>query len=368
MSGPIRVLHVFGALNPGGVETFVMNLYRNVDTEKIQFDFALTQGVKSFFDDEVLERGGRIFYFDQSRSLWSNLSGILRERGPFAAVHSHVYFYSGAVLLNARLHGVPVRLAHAHNAFSGQTYTFRRRCYEALARRLILWNATGMFGCSETACRYVFGKDCMGDRRCRVIHNGFPVEDYAFDQAGRDRVRAQYRLEGRFVVGHVGWLEHSKNHAQLVEQFAAIRAKRKDAALLLVGRGSLMESILRKCEDLGIADSVVFAGAQKDTPAYYSAMDVFLFPSLYEGLGTVLVEAQANGLPCVTSADVVPEEVNVTGNVTFVPLEAPAETWADVALGLPERSRDRTWNAKVAESYGAGKIAAELSRIYLQRG
>lgn len=207
-------------------------------------------------------------------------------------------------------------------------------------RKLIWRNATQLLGCSTDACEFVFGPGCMDDPRCRVLYNGFDVDLFRFDADGRAAVRKQYGLEESFVVGHVGRFEEQKNHRQLIEQFAAICARRPDAMLLCVGRGSLMDEIRAKSETLGISDRVIFAGAQKDTPAYYSAMDVFLFPSLYEGLGSVLIEAQANGLSVITTQTVVPQDIDVTGRAAFVPLEAPAETWAEAVLSAPARETD----------------------------
>jgi len=366
MSEPIRVLHVFGALNPGGVETLVMNIYRIIDREKIQFDFALTQGKKSLLDEEVLSLGGRCFYFDQSKSIAENLSQLLRERGPFAAVHSHVYFYSGDVLRIAGKHGVPVRIAHAHNTSFGQKYTLKRRVYEWLMRRWILRYATDLMGCSTDACEFVFGKGIMGDKRCHVFYNAFDVAAFVFNKEKADKIKKQYGIEGKFVVGHVGRFETQKNHTQLVEQFAAIRKSRPDSVLLCVGRGSLMDDTRKKCEALGISEAVIFAGAQIDTPSYYSAMDVFLFPSLYEGLGSVLIEAQAAGLFCVTTKDLVPEEINVTGRAAFVPLDAPPEQWADAVLSAPERYKTSSGNKVVKAKYDIRRGAKILCDIYLR--
>ena len=366
MDEPIRVLHIFGALNPGGVETLVMNIYRCIDREKVQFDFALTEGKKSFFDDEVLSLGGRIFYFDKSKSMQQNLSEIFETKGPFKVMHSHVYFYSGLVLRNAKKHNIPVRIAHAHNTSFGQVYTLKRRAYEWLMRKLILQNATDLLGCSVDACEFVFGEGCMEDSRCSVMCNGFDVEAFKYNEESREKIRKQYGIEGKLVVGHVGRFEDQKNHKQLVEQFAAIYKKRPDAVLLMVGRGSLMDGIKEKCKELGIYDACVFAGAQKDTPSYYSAMDVFLFPSLYEGLGSVLMEAQASGLHVITSKDVVPDEIDVTGNATFVSLDAAAENWADTVLANSDRVINNTANMMVKETYDIKKVTEGLCNIYLR--
>lgn len=365
MTEPIRVLHIFGALNPGGIETLVMNIYRCIDREKIQFDFALTQGQKSFFDDEVLSLGGRIFYFDQAKSIQKNLTELLDTKGIFQVVHSHVYFYSGFVLNIAKKYDVPVRIAHAHNTSFGQIYTLKRRTYEWLMRKLILKNATVMLGCSTDACKFVFGENCMADPRCSVLYNGFDVDAFRYSEERGMAIKKQYGIEDKFVVGHVGRFEDQKNHKQLVEQFAAIKAKRSDSVLLCVGRGSLMDDIRKKCENFGISDSVIFAGAQKDTPAYYSAMDVFLFPSLYEGLGSALIEAQASGLHVVTSKDVVPTDIDVTGNAVFVPLDASAEEWADATISVAERIATAEPNLKVKECYDINAVTDKLYRIYL---
>ena len=365
MHEPIRVLHVFGALNPGGVETFVMNLYRCIDREQVQFDFALTQGKKSFFDDEVLSLGGRIFYFDTSKSLPQNLKEILSTKGPFNAVHSHVYFYSGVVLQMAEHHGVPIRIAHAHNTSFGQQYTIKRRAYEWVMRKLILRYATHMFGCSSDACEFVFGEGIMDDPRCSVAYNCFDVPAFRFDPAKRSVIREQFGIsDDQLVVGHVGRFEEQKNHTQLVEQFAAIHKRNPDAVLLMVGRGSLMDEIKTKCTTLGIYDSCIFAGAQKDTPSYYSAMDVFLFPSLYEGLGSVLIEAQASGLWVVTTKDLVPADIDVTGRASFVPLSASADVWANAVLQAGPRETTGESNKAVMEKYEIRKGAERMTRVY----
>ena len=264
MSEPIHVLHVLGALNPGGVETFIMNLYRHVDRNKVQFDFALTQGYKSFFDDEVLSLGGRIFYYNQKESYAKNTDLVIRSEGPFDAVHSHVYFYSGIILRIAAKYGIPVRIAHAHNTSFGQKYTIKRRAYEWVMRKMILKYATHMFGCSTDACEYVFGKGIMEDLRCRVAYNCFDVTAFRFDPVKRSSVRSLFGIsDDQLVVGHIGRFEEQKNHAQLVEIFASIYRQIPNAVLLMVGRGSLMDEIKDRCRMLGIYDRCVFAGAQK---------------------------------------------------------------------------------------------------------
>lgn len=361
MKGPVRVLHVFAALDSGGVSNFVMNLYRALDTDRVQFDFAMTSGEKALYDDEVKKRGGRVFYFDASRSLSSNLYGILREKGPFAAVHSHLFFYSGLVLAAARTAGVPVRIAHAHNAHTGESRSLLRVAYEKGMQGLIRMNATHLLGCSEKACRYVFGDRIMRDPRARVIPDGIDCARFAFDPAARQEIRDRYGLGEKFVAGHVGHFNPAKNHEKILSVFQKVLERRPDAALLLVGDGELEEQVREKAKEMGLGGSVVFAGAHKDVERYYQAMDVFLFPSRYEGFGMAMIEAQAGGLACIAS-DVVTLETNADGRAIYLPLDLSDEVWADHVLKAPERSS--LFCGRVCDRFGVSRTAADLMKIY----
>lgn len=363
MTEPIRVLHVFGALDSGGVSNFVMNVYRHIDRTQVQFDFAMTSGKTGLFDEQVLAMGGRIFYFDPAHSLIDNLQDVLQDNGPFAVVHSHVFFYSGLVLRAAKHAGVPVRIAHAHNAHTGESRSLPRLAYER-GMRLLIWRyATLLLGCSEKACRYVFGDAAMRDARCHVLSDGIDCDRFAFRAEVRSEMRAAYGLDGRFVVGHVGHFTAAKNHEKILRVFAALCRRRQDAALLLVGDGELEADVRRMAQELEIADRVVFAGAMQDVERAYQAMDVFLFPSRYEGFGMAVVEAQASGLACVAS-DVVPEETNASGRVTYLPLRAPDTVWAEAVLSAPARETDGRSAETVKALYDIQSVAQTLCEIY----
>ena len=362
MSEPIRVLHVFAALDSGGVANFVMNTYRRIDREKIQYNFAITGGEKSLLDEEAEALGARLFYFDTSKSLTDNLKDVLKNDGPFAVVHSHVFFYSGLVVREAKLFGVPVRIAHAHNAHTGESTSLPRKVYEAMMRRLIKSNSTIMMGCSEKACRYVFGEDCMSDSRTVVMPDGIDCERFAFDENARKKVRAEYGLDSSFVVGHVGHFNPAKNHEKILSVFASLVKQREDAKLFLVGDGELEADVRLKTEELGLSDKVVFAGAHRDVENMYQAMDVFLFPSRYEGFGMAMIEAQANGLACVAS-DVVPEDTNADGRAVYISLEETDDTWADALKAAARRSPD--YAGTVDEHFGINKTVKMLEEIYL---
>lgn len=361
MSDPVRVLQVFSGLDSGGVSNFVMNLYREIDTNKIQFDFAMTSGMKALYDDEVLLRGGRIFYFNTSRNIRENFCEILRNKGPFHAVHSHVFFYSGLLLSEAKRAGVPVRIAHAHNAHTGESRSLPRLLYEKGMQMLIRRNATHLLGCSEKACRYVFGRGIMKDARAEVLTDGIDCSRFAFNPEVRDAVRKKYGLEGKYVVGHVGHFNPAKNHKKILSVFHEIHLRRSDAMLLLVGDGELEHDVRQFTKELGLDKHVVFAGAHKDVERYYQAMDVFIFPSRYEGFGMAMIEAQTSGLACV-AADVVPQETNVDGRAVFLPLEEKDDVWADQVMEAPKR--DTSAYQKICSLYGAVHVAKVLEQIY----
>lgn len=363
MSEPIRVLQVFAALDSGGVSNFVMNTYRRIDRDKVQYDFAITAGKKAMFDDEAKALGARLFYFDDGISLTDNLKNVLTNEGNIDAVHSHVFFYSGLVLRTAKKYGVPVRIAHAHNAHTGESGSMLRKAYEATMRYMIRKNSTVMMGCSEKACLYVFGESSMDDERTIVMPDGIDCERFEFNEEIRKSVREEYGLTDKFVVGHVGHFNPAKNHEKILNVFAETARRRNDAALLLVGDGELEKDVRQKAEELGISDRVVFAGAHKDVENMYQAMDVFLFPSKYEGFGMAMIEAQANGLACVAS-DVVPYDTNADGRAAYLPLEAEDEIWADAVASVPIREFLST--DKVKQLFGIEATAKELQEIYLR--
>ena len=360
---PVRILQVFAALDSGGVSNYVMNLYREMDTGKIQFDFAMTAGERSLYDEEVLARGGRIFYFDTGKSLIANLRAVLREQGPFRAVHSHVFFYSGFVLAEARKARVPVRIAHAHNAHTGESRSPARLAYEAGMQGLIRLHATHLLGCSEKACRYVFGKGIMRDPRAAVMPDGIDCRRFAYDPMERERIRQEYGLTDRFVVGHVGHFNPAKNHAKILSVFREVCRRREDASLLLVGDGELETDVRNSAAAMGLTGKVIFAGAHKDVERYYQAMDVFLFPSRYEGFGMAMIEAQASGLACVAS-DIVPKETNADGRAVYLPLEEKDSLWAESLLRAPARSTAAF--ETIFKEYEASQVVKNIILIYRQ--
>ena len=364
MSEPIRVLQVFAALDSGGVSNHVMNLYREIDTNRIQFDFALTGGERTLFDDEVLSRGGRVFYCEKANNI-KNLRRIMREDGPFHAVHSHLFFYSGIVLAEARRASIPIRIAHAHNAYTGESRSLPRFAYEYAMQMLIHSNATNMLGCSDKACRYVFGDKMLQDPRTMIMPDGIDCDRFRFNQRVRDDTRKKYGLDDKFVVGHVGHFNSAKNHEKILSVFQVICRHSDEAMLLLVGDGELEQIVRARVAELNLTDRVVFAGSHRNVECFYQAMDVFLFPSQYEGFGMAMIEAQVSGLACIAS-DVVPRETDANGRSIYLPLASDDTVWANAVLNAPKRTEVENSYEKVKRRFDIKDSIKKEEGFYLK--
>ena len=314
------MLHIVQQMHAAGLETFLMNMYHNIDRDKVQFDFLTHYVGRRYFDDEIERLGGRIYRlsFREDFNILKYLLGLDRyfeEHPEYRIVHGHMDSLGTLYLGKAEKHGVPVRIAHAHNVTSKGSPKERARAF--MARRYKN-HATDLFACSKEAGRHMFG-----DHAFRVVRNAIDLPRFAFNPLIRDAVRAELGLDRKYIVGNVGRFYPQKNHAFLLDVFAKIILREPDAVLLMAGDGPLMGDIRKKAEALGIEDACVFLGARGDVDRLYQAMDIFLFPTLFEGLGIVAVEAQTSGLPVVCS-DTVPLEAKVAPNFYPVALSEPA--------------------------------------------
>ncbi len=332
---PRRVLHVLGAMNRGGAETFVMNVFRHIDRTRVVFDFAVNTDRPGHFDQEIRALGGRIFSHVAPRVCgirrWADeFAWTLRAAGPFAAVHSHNHYFSGFVLREARRCGVPIRIAHSHNERDGCRATPSRMIYRWHARRLLLRHATHLVGCTADANRALFGR---GTRPSGVITYGIDPEVFRnVPSTAREGRHLLGLPQQAFVVGHVGRFDVQKNHAAIIDVFEAVRARTPNAILVLAGAGPLEPDVRALVERKGLSQSVVFLGVRSDVPTVLGTFDVLLLPSLWEGFPVVLIEAQAAGVPCVVS-----DRVTHTADLRVVPyhslpLSAPPSGWAAAAL------------------------------------
>jgi len=332
MMQKVRVLHVFGRMNRGGAETLIMNIFRNIDREKFQFDFLVHSEKEGHYDQEIKELGGNIYSVPHPRKnilqYKKELKKILRENGPYDVFHSHVFSFSGYVLQIAKEEGVPKRIAHSHNTQDGHSSGVLRNIYRNYMRKLILKNATHLLGCSKEACFSLFGPDCFLDSRLIILKNAIDLSFFEPSEGIYVDLRSELGLnKNTKLIGNVGSFTEQKNHKKLLEIFKQVSIEVANVHLILVGDGPLKEKIKQLVKEYEIDNNVHFLGIRNDVPQLMRNFDLFLFPSLFEGLGIVLIEAQAAGTMCVV-ADTVPKEADLKlGLIKYLKLEDDLDIW-----------------------------------------
>ena len=368
-----RVLHVLASLTLGGIETWLVHMLRHRDQFSVSHETLLTKPEPGAYEDEVRRMGVPIhrLLMGSSRRAWlKRFRGFLEDKGPFDAVHSHVYLFSAPVLSAAKAAGVPVRIAHCHTARSqGRDHrSLRHRLRRAVAIAWLKRSATRRIGISDAATEEIAGSDWRSDPSASVLIYGFDFSRYAgASERGREFRRNLGLDEQAPVIGHVGRFEPVKNHAFLLKAFAALLDHKPDARLVLVGDGPIHEAIKARSDALGLAGKVLFAGATDDVPAYMTMFDLFALPSFSEGLGIVCVEAQAAGTLAVVS-DAVPPEVSVIpGAIEYLSLDAGAKAWGeafDRRLGEPSLDPAQSLAELEQSRFGIKRCIEELDAIY----
>ena len=361
----IRVLHVFDCFRQGGIENFVMNVYRNIDRDKFQFDFAFVDRINGVFDNEVREMGGNIYYFDREEKSLSNyassLKRIIKEYGPYDAVHSHIYFFSGIILCIARSCGVRIRIAHSHDTEKGKRKTLFRNSYELFMRSLIRLNATHMLACSELAGKYVFGAGA----NFTVLFNGIDVDRFTFSEPMRQDVRKQLNLTENKVLLNVGRFNEQKNHFFLIDFFARLVKQDPTFKLILVGTGNLLENVKKTIKEKHLEDHVIVLSNIKNIEVYYCASDCFVLPSKYEGMPIVSVEAQCNGLPVILS-DRITKEVIITDIIKYLGIDGTENAWGEAVKNVVDRCVDRGKYSQIVRKskFNVDFTVKQLEKIY----
>ena len=334
-----KILHVVGGMNRGGVETWLMRVFRQIDRSRFQFHFLVHTEKEAAYDAEIRNLGGKIHSCPSPRNLpvyRCRFKAVLDAEGPFDVVHSHVYLYSGFVLKIAAEAGVPVRIAHVHTNPRHSTMDVSRRIYRRIMTAMIGRYSTHMVGVSR-ACALQLERGT--GKSAQVVYCGLEFAGFSKAQA-RGSARMQLNIPAdRRVVGHVGRFTRVKNHQFLLQVFERLLARGLSAHLLLVGDGPLRGDVERRVQSRGIADRVSFTGVQDDVVSFLSAMDVFVFPSLWEGLPVAVLEAQAAGVPAVISAGLTEEMDVIPGLIERIPLRSGAESWA---LAVQHRLANRT--------------------------
>ena len=362
MSEPIRILQVVTYMGRGGLETMLMNYYRNIDRSKVQFDFLTHRSEKADYDDEIEALGGKIYHLPRlnpfSRSYLSSLDRFFKEHREYQVVHCHQDCLSGVVLKVAKANGVKFTIAHAHSASQDKNLKY---LIKVIAKKNIKKYSDQLFACGDEAGKWMFETDDF-----KVINNAIDTDLYTYNKEKSLEVRRKLGIEGKFVVGHVGRFNYPKNHKFIVDVFDEVQKIEPDSVLMLVGDGDLRVEIEDKVKALGLEDKVKFMGVRSDVNDLMQAMDVFLFPSLYEGLPVTMVEAQASGLKCIIS-DKVPTECALTDNVQVVKLEDSPKIWANQVLEYKNYERRNTKPDIEKANFDIKANAKWLQEFYLNK-
>lgn len=309
----IRILHVVTKMDAGGIETLIMNFYRNIDRSKIQFDFLLHRKDKGFYDDEIRQLGGRFFYVPSINPLHHNkyissLNYFFSMHKEYKIVHSHINAFSMYVLRAAANAGVPIRIAHSHiaNPLFDLKTPFRIYCKLKIKKY-----ATHLFACSEMAGKWLFGNNILDKSNFYIIKNAIYSDKYVFDYVKRDFMRNQLGINDKTVFIHVGRFTKQKNHHFLIEFIKKYTQVNQNVCLLLLGEGNLLNETRKLVLKSNLNEFVKFVGVKNNVSDYLMAADCFLFPSIFEGLGIVAIEAQTAGLLTVVS-NYVPKEAKIS--------------------------------------------------------
>lgn len=332
-------------MNAGGAETVFMKYYRKLDKSRYQMDFCVSEDEPGFYDDEIRSLGGRIVHTVKKTknpvASWRRLNEIAASGGYCCAVRSTQRSLSAIDLWSMRKGCASIRLVFR----SSNTGTTDGDAFNEAMHRIFKPMATAVpdlyLAPSTEAGLYMFGKKAVRSHKFRILHNALDLSEYAFSTEARADIRAELGIPAdALVVGHVGRFNQQKNHGFLLDVFAELAKERPSATLLLLGKGELMDEVRSKADALGLGDRVIFGGVRHDASRCYSAMDALLFPSLYEGMPNVVVEAQANGLPCLISDSITPE-VAISPNLRVLPLARGVWAWArELSALLGERIAD----------------------------
>lgn len=358
-----RLLCIVGSLNAGGAETFLMKVYRSLDRNKYQMDFCVANPEKGVYEDEIQSLGGKIhvipFKSDGFREFRKALYKVVKD-GNYRRVLRITSNAAGLVDLKiAKAAGATRCIARSSNSSDGTS--IKNKVINFICKVLYLKYVDEMVAPSDLAAIYTFGKKAVTNGKVHKLNNGVDLSTFYYSVEGRAKIRKEFDLGESTVIGHVGRFMQQKNHKFLLQVFAEIR-KHVDAKLMLTGKGELENELRQQAKELNIDEYVVFTGLRKDVPEILSAMDIMVFPSLYEGMPNTIIEAQATGLPCLIS-DSITREANITGLVKYKSLNTSAADWAEDVMAMIGKKREDTKKAFISHGYDIQGVVGQLVEI-----
>lgn len=358
---------MFTIMNRGGAETMVMNYYRKIDRTKVQFDFLVHRQERGAYDDEIEALGGRIYrtipiYPQNFYQYKKFLHAFFEEHKEYKIIHSHMSELGYFAFKEAKKQGIPIRICHAHNAPHGWDMKMFIRTY---FKKMMMPYITHMFMCGIESGEWLFGK--KNNDKFIQMNNAIDTKKFIYNENIRDNLRKMLNIsQNEIVVGHVGRFNYQKNHDFLIDIFDEVHKILKNSKLLLVGAGDLENKIKKRVNHLNITNDVIFLGNRNDVNDLMQAMDIFVFPSHYEGLPVTLVEAQASGLPVIKS-NYVPGQCIMTPNVYTLSLNSSSKEWANQIVDImKEYKRTDSSHYIIENQYDISTNAKWLEEFYLK--
>lgn len=360
MKKPVRVLQVVPNMDAGGIETFIMNIYRNIDRSKVQFDFLVHYKKPGFYDKEIQKLGGRIYRLSVREDnnvlkYLKDLDTFFKKHSEYNVVHGHMVSTAVFYMYYAKKYGVKLRIVHSHNT---STTSGLKGITKAQLAKLSTIFANKYFACGVAAGNYLYG-----NRKFTVINNGIDLNKFKFNANVRNSYRKKWGLNNKLVIGHIGRFNLQKNHVFLIKIFYKIHKMNPNSVLLLAGKGELESSIKKEVKKYNLENSVKFLGVRDDTPVLYQVMDVFLLPSLFEGVPVVAMEAQAAGVPVLASSSIT-KEIKLTPIVKFLNLKDSSIKWAEEAINLSRLKRMDYTEELARKGYDVKKEAVLIGNYY----
>jgi glycosyltransferase EpsF len=364
----IKVLHILPEINGGGIERFLLNYYSEMDKNIICFDFVKHVKMKGILEDDFIKLGSRIYYVPSKKSNLFNYGyGIYKiiKSDNYDIVHVHQNFHSWPPLLLAKFLRVKTRISHSHNFIFKESAL--KKGVNKINRFFIKKTATDFFACTKEAALWLYGQKLIDSNEINIIKNAIEIDDFIFNKDIRDKKRIELEIKDKICLGHVGRFFKQKNHNFLIDIFNEVHKLNKNTILILAGNGDLFEDVKKKVNVLKLNNCIRFLGVRKDVNELYQTMDLFVLPSIFEGLGIVAIEAQASGLKCFVS-DILPKDVNVSSDIEFLSINKSPKYWAkkiikNIDCGLPRNDNKNTISNT---GYSIKEAVKYLELLYIQ--
>lgn len=361
---PKRLLCIVNTINVGGAETFLMKIYRALDKTKYQMDFYCMSLEKGYYEKEIKDLGGKVYYAVPKSKNWIKsfftLKNVVKENKYECVMRVSQHSLAAVDLIAAKMGGAKTLVQRSSNS---NTASKVGRLLHDVFKWLPMTIPNIKIAPSTEAAEHTFGKNCISKEDAFIVRNAIPLEKFLFNQDKRYEVQKEFKIEGKFVVGHVGRFDTQKNHNYLIDVFSEIVKRHNNSVLLLTGKGPLENDIRKKIEALNLTDKVLFTGVRSDVPDIMMAMDVFIFPSFYEGMPNTVIEAQGTGLPCLIS-DTITRESDITGNVKYLSINDSAKGWAERAVYYLEGyERGNVQKEFVEKGYDITSESEQLMRV-----